>query len=74
MKYELRIMFEGIVRRCQSHHKPEGVKLNYFKIIFNAQIAEPTGSLDAENVRGLKGKFSGDASDLDIRFLTRYQY
>ena len=33
-------------------------------IIFNAQIAEPAGSLDAENVLSLKDKFSGGASDL----------
>jgi len=28
-------------------------------------IAEPSGSLDAENVSGLTGKFLGSASDLD---------
>ncbi|MDD3082660.1 MAG: hypothetical protein PHW17_10600 [Desulfobacterales bacterium] len=29
------------------------------------EIAEPGGSLDAENVFGLSGKFCGGASDLD---------
>ena len=31
------------------------------------EIAEPSGSLDAENVCGLSGKFCGGASDLNVR-------
>ena len=67
MKYKLRILFERPPKDVKAIIKPEGVKFNYLKLIFIVQIAEISGSIDAENVCGLTGKFSSGASNLDVR-------
>ena len=53
-------------RGSLSHSYANPLQQDYCRLLIILEIAEPDGSLDAENACVLASKFIGGASDLDV--------